>query len=358
MAGFFRLEESIIQNKTAAQWIFGSSVLFLALWLVHSYLAALAWAGIAALASWPLYTRFNSRLPGRARRFAPLLFTSLVTLLFLAPLGYILTVIGHEATLLAGLISEAQSKGLSAPAWIERIPFAGDAILSWWNRVLATPGGFSSWFHQVGQGPILGWARLFGFEMLHRMLILLLMLFSLYFLYRDGEGLAMHLLSLIQKNLGEAGKQHAERAVSTIRGTVNGLILVGLAEGVLLGLAYALAGLDSPALWGALTGLLAVIPFGMPALYGAASLILFAQGSQTAAIAILVWGTAVMIVSDHIVRPLLIGDSAKLPLVLIILGMLGGIETFGLLGIFIGPVIMATLVSLWREWTHVRTHPV
>ncbi len=325
---------------------------------MHNYLAALVWAGITALASWPLYTRFNSNLPGKARRFAPLLFTSLVTLLFLAPLGYALLMIGHEASLLARLLSEAQSHGLPAPAWIERIPFAGKTILSWWNSVLATPGGFSSWLHQVGQGPLLGWARLFGFEMIHRTLILLLMLFSLYFLYRDGELLAMRLLSLIQKILGETGTHHAERAVDTIRGTVNGLILVGLAEGILLGLAYALAGLDSPALWGALTGLLAVIPFGMPALFGMASLILFAQGNQTAALAILVWGTVVMIVSDHIVRPLLIGDSAKLPLVLIILGMLGGIETFGLLGIFIGPVIMATLVSLWREWTHVRSHPV
>ena len=139
---------------------------------------------------------------------------------------------------------------------------------------------------------------------------------------------------------------------------MNGLVLVGIVEGILLGLAYAFAGLDSPALWGAMTGLLAIIPFGMPALYGAASLILFAQGSETAAIAILVWGTVVMLVSDHVVRPMLIGDSAELPLILIILGMLGGIETFGLLGIFIGPVIMATVVSLWREWTHVRNRPV
>ncbi|HQT27078.1 MAG TPA: AI-2E family transporter, partial [Burkholderiales bacterium] len=166
------------------------------------------------------------------------------------------------------------------------------------------------------------------------------------------------LLSLTQKMLGEAGTHHARRAVDTIRGTVNGVVLVGIVEGILLGIAYAFAGLDSPALWGAMTGLLAVIPFGMPALYGVASLILFAQGSQNAAIAILIWGTVVMLVSDHVVRPMLIGDSAGLPLILIILGMLGGIETFGLLGIFIGPVIMATIVSLWREWTHVRNRPV
>ncbi len=350
--------ENIIRNRFTAQWLFGASVLLLALWLIHSYLPALAWAGIIALASWPLYERFVSRLPAKARRWAPLLFTSLVALLFLGPLAYILLVLGGEASLLARLLLEAQTHGLAPPAWVGRIPFAGESILSWWNAVLANPGGFAIWFQKIGQGAVLGWVRLFGAEMLHRSLILLFALLSLYFLYRDGEMLAMRLLSLIQRHLGQPGTHHAKRAVDTIRGTVNGLILVGLAEGILLGLAYRIAGLPSPALWGALTGLLAVIPFGMPALYGAASLILFAQGNQTMALIILIWGTLVMLVSDHVVRPMLIGDSAKLPLIWILLGILGGIETLGLLGIFLGPVVMATLVSLWREWTHVRDHPV
>lgn len=229
-------------------------------------------------------------------------------------------------------------------------------MLAWWNRVLATPGGFSSWFHQFGQKTVLGWIRLLGSEMVHRTLTFLLAFLSLFFLYRDGEMLAMRMLALIQKQLGST--HHAKRAVATVRGTVNGLVLVGILEGILLGIAYALAGIDSPALWGALTGLLAVVPFGMPALYGAASLILFAQGNNSAALSILIWGTLVMLISDHVVRPILMRDSAQLPLLWIVLGILGGIETFGLLGIFLGPVVMATLISLWREWTNVRDHPV
>ncbi|MBY0579254.1 MAG: AI-2E family transporter [Burkholderiales bacterium] len=347
---------TIIQNRYNA--LFGAAVLSIAIWLIHGYLGAIAWAGIVALASWPLYRKFIAHLPAKAKRWAPLLFTLLVTLLFLVPLGYILIVIGHEASLLAGALVEAQTRGLPPPSWVGRIPFAGESILAWWNKVLSTPGGFSIWFHQVGQGPALDWLRFFGVEIVHRSIVLALTLLALYFLYRDGETLAMRLLSLTEKVLGTPGKRHASRAVDTIRGTVNGLILVGIAEGLLLGLAYALAGLPSPALWGALTGLLAIIPFGMPALFGTASLILLAQGNQSAALLILIWGTLVMLVSDHVVRPMLIGDSAELPLIWIILGILGGIETFGLLGLFLGPVIMATMVSLWREWTNVRDHPV
>lgn len=279
-------------------------------------------------------------------------------MLFLAPLGYILIIVGHEASLLAKALIEAQTHGLPPPPWVARIPLAGTSILAWWKEVLSTPGGFSVWFQQIGQGAALDWVRFFGVEMMHRALIFGLTLVTLYFLYRDGESLAMRLLWLTQKMLGEPGRHHASRAVDTICGTVNGLVLVGIVEGVLLGIAYALAGLPSPAIWGAMTGLLAIIPFGMPALFGTASLILLAQGNQTAALLILIWGTLVMLVSDHIVRPMLIGDSAELPLIWIILGILGGLETFGLLGIFLGPVIMATTVSLWREWTNVRDHTV
>jgi predicted PurR-regulated permease PerM len=348
--------ESNIQNRNTAQWVFGTSVLLLALWLIHSYLAALAWAGVIALASWPLYRRFEHCLTAKVRRLAPLLFTLLVALLFIAPLIYIFYIIGHEAGLFAMMLIEAQTHGLPTPAWLSRIPVFGDNLLAWWNNVLSTPGGFSAWFQRLGHEPILDWIRLLGSAMMHRTITFLLALFSLYFFYRDGEALAMRMITLIQRQLGST--HHAKRAVDTVRATVNGLILVGIIEGILLGIAYALAGIDSPALWGALTGLLAVIPFGMPALYGSASLILFAQGNETAALAILIWGTLVMLASDHVVRPILMRDSAQLPLLWIILGILGGIETFGLLGIFLGPAIMATLISLWREWTHVRDHPV
>ncbi|NNM83096.1 MAG: AI-2E family transporter [Burkholderiales bacterium] len=330
----------------------------LALWLVHAYVAALAWAGVVALASWPLYRRFSLILPGRTRRWAPEIFILLVTTLFLAPLVYAIAAIGHEAALLAGALSEAQSKGLPPPEWLSRIPFAGKTLLAWWGRVLSTPGGFTEWFRQINQGPVLGWIKLFGFEMVHRSIMFAITLVALYFLYRDGNALSLRILSLVQRVLGQPGKQHASRTVATIRGTVNGLVVVGLAEGLLLGISYAFAGISSPALWGALTGLLSVVPFGMPALYGGVALVLFVQGQTTAALLILVWGTLVMLVSDHIVRPLLIGDSVELPLLWIILGILGGIENFGLLGLFLGPVIMASMVALWHEWTNVRDHSV
>jgi predicted PurR-regulated permease PerM len=139
--------------------------------------------------------------------------------------------------------------------------------------------------------------------------------------------------------------------IQAVLGTVNGLVLVGLGEGVLLGIAYILAGLPHPVTIAVVTGILAVIPFGAPVVFGAAALYLAAAGSTTAAAAVFGFGVAVVFVADHFVRPVLIGGAVRLPFLWVLLGILGGLETFGILGLFLGPAVMAALISLWREWT-------
>jgi predicted PurR-regulated permease PerM len=151
--------------------------------------------------------------------------------------------------------------------------------------------------------------------------------------------------------LGPDGERIGGHMVAAVHGTVNGLVLVGLAEGVLLGFAYAFAGLPHPVSVGAFTGILAVIPFGAPVAFAAAALYLMAAGSPVAAVAILAFGFVVVFVADHFVRPVLIGGAIRLPFLWVLLGILGGLETFGLLGLFLGPVTMAALMSLWRDWT-------
>jgi len=134
-----------------------------------------------------------------------------------------------------------------------------------------------------------------------------------------------------------------------VRATVNGLVLVGLAEGVLLGIGYQFAGVPSAMLWAAVTGILAIIPFGAPLAFGAAAALLAWQGSTVAAIAIVILGVVVLFVADHFVRPTMIGNATQLPFLAVLLGILGGVETLGLIGLFIGPVVMTLFVTLWHE---------
>jgi predicted PurR-regulated permease PerM len=148
---------------------------------------------------------------------------------------------------------------------------------------------------------------------------------------------------------GSPGTELGKNAIAAVRGTVNGLVLVGLAEGVLLGIAYVVAGLSHPALFGLLTAVLATVPFGAPVVFIACALYLLAQAQTTAAIALLVFGMLVTFVADHFVRPLLIGNSTRLPFLWVLLGIFAGLETFGLVGLFLGPAVISILVAIWRE---------
>jgi len=132
---------------------------------------------------------------------------------------------------------------------------------------------------------------------------------------------------------------------------VDGLVLVGLGEGFIMGVAYVIAGVPHPTLFGMFTAVAAMVPFGAAVAFGLAALTLLVQGSIVAAIIIGVLGMVVTFAADHFIRPTLIGSATRLPFLWVLLGILGGVETWGLLGLFLGPAIMAALMLLWREWT-------
>jgi predicted PurR-regulated permease PerM len=136
---------------------------------------------------------------------------------------------------------------------------------------------------------------------------------------------------------------------TAVRGTVAGLIVVGVGEGVLLGIAYFVTGVPHAALLGFVTAIAAMLPFCAPISFGLAALWLLVQGSVAQAIGLVVFGAVVVFVAEHFVRPVLIGNSTRLPFLLVLFGILGGAETFGLLGIFIGPALMTVLMVLWTD---------
>jgi predicted PurR-regulated permease PerM len=138
--------------------------------------------------------------------------------------------------------------------------------------------------------------------------------------------------------------------IASVHGTVDGLVLVGLGEGFIMGIAYLIAGVPHPTLLGLLTAVAAMVPFGAPVAFGIAALILLTQGSVISAVVIVVLGMVVSFAADHFIRPTLIGSATRLPFLWVLLGILGGVETWGLLGLFLGPAIMAALILLWREW--------
>jgi predicted PurR-regulated permease PerM len=331
-------------------WTLTSVVFLLSLWVLRSFLIPLTWAFVIALATWPLYRRFTARLPRPfAAHLAPLLFTAMVTLLVLGPFGFAFIAVAGQAQTLLREIAIADSQGLTPPEWLAWFPLTGPSMLNYWNETLGTPGGVTKWLHQANSTALLGWAGSLGQIIARQSMIISITVLALFFLYRGGEPLAGRIVQSIHEHLGERGDAYLRQITEKIRATMGGMIVVALIDGVLLGSAYALLHVSSAAAWGAITGLFAMIPFLAYFVVAAMSLFLFAKGAGAAAIGLLVWGVAVIFLADKVVRPALIGRTIKLGFVWLLLGGLGGIEAFGLLGLFLGPVILSLAGALLHE---------
>ncbi|MFK3738079.1 AI-2E family transporter [Massilia sp. TN1-12] len=339
---------------------FSLGLVLAALFVTQRFLLPLLWAAILCIATWPLYRRMVSATGGR-EVIAAVLATVVAALAFVTPLALAVTQAAHQAPALAQFIASANTGGLAPPAWVVRIPFAGTEIQEWWIATLGQPHGLAHLLHGSSVAHLQSASEVLkrtGAGLLHRLIDVGFAILCLFFFYKDGKALQRQVNAIGAHLIGEVRwTLYALKVPVAVRATVNGLVLVGLAEGVLLGIGYRIAGVPSAVLWAAATGVLAIIPFGAPLAFGAVVLLLLAKGATVAAIAIAAWGAIVLFVADHAVRPAMIGNATKLPFLAVLIGILGGVETLGLIGLFVGPVVMTLFVTLWHEERHLR-HPL
>ena len=340
------------RSQQVARSVLGGVLVLLGLFTLRDFLPALVWAVIFAIATWPLYGRAKRRWPpGRHNLVLPLLFTAMIALVFLVPISLIAFEAAREAQGVLVWMGHARHAGVPVPSWVHRLPIQSDAAAAWWQQHLATPDDASDLFASIRAGGNLRMTRQLGSQVAHRSTLFAFSIITLFFLFREGETVIEQMLVASRRAFGARGERIGRQMVASVHGTVDGLVLVGLGEGLLLGIAYAIAGAPHPTLFGVLTAVAAMIPFCAVLAIGLASALVLAQGSTVAAIALFVFGMVVVFASDHFVRPVLIGGATKLPFLWVLLGILGGVEAWGLLGLFLGPAIMAALILLWREWT-------
>jgi predicted PurR-regulated permease PerM len=344
--------ERLARSQRIARIVLTIALVLLGIWVLHRFVAALAWAGVLAIALWPLYRRLADALPGgEEAMLAPLLVTLLIGVVVTVPLAYVLIEGARELRIAVYFLGEAQRNGIPVPEWIVQLPGVGHTIAEWWRANLSDPNAAQELLGRFNARSLAAPARLYGAEIVHRLIIFGFTLLTLFFLFRYVALFSGQLLRLSDRLLGPDGERIGRHMVQAVRGTVDGLVLVGLGEGVLMGIVYILVGLPHPVSTAALTGVLAVIPFGAPVAFGAAALYLAAMGKMVAGIAVFCVGVVVVFVADHFIRPVIIGGAARLPFLWVLLGILGGLESFGILGLFLGPAVMAALISLWRDWT-------
>ncbi len=341
--------------QQAARIVLGGLIIIAGLYVLSEFFAPMGWAIILAIATWPMYQRFCLRLPVKARRdVAPLIFTSGITLLFVVPLFIGVIEVGREVNGLVAWLRDADHGGVVVPNYLEKVPMIGTMIADWWRANMVSEDGASN-FAKLDTATIAMVTRRTAVLIARSFTFFVVTVLTLFFLFRDGDSFGRRVQVLVRRALGRKGLELSQLMVLAVRGVSDGVVLVGIGVGTLLGLAYALTGVPHAILLGFISAILAMIPFGAPAALVLASLFLAAQGSMPLAIGLMVFGSVVIFAADHVLRPVLIGGSAKLPFLWVFLGIFGGLATFGILGLFLGPVVMVALISLWREWSAPRT---
>ncbi len=324
------------------------SIFGLTVWVLSPFLAALAWAGILAYVTWPLHQWVCRQLPGRDS-LAALLMTLGVTATLLLPLVWVMFTVAADVAAASAALRQFAVHGLPPlPAGVRGWP-GGAWVVEQYQRVQADP----EWVHV--QFDALGLTNSTALKMLaggvgRNVAKFGLAVFALFFLYRHGVSVLAQIRGVATRWLGDAARGYIQAVGITVRAVVFGIVLTALAQGVLAGLGYWVAGLDAPALWGVITALVSLIPFVGPVVWIGLSLGLLAHGETGAALGLFLWGALVVSWVDNLIRPLVISGPTQIPFLLVFLGVLGGLHAFGLIGLFLGPVLLAVSVGIWREW--------
>ncbi len=343
---------SIIQVRLAARIVLAAGLVVLAFWMSLDFLTPLSWAVVIALTVWPAYRKFSARIGAKPSDVvAPLSFTLIVGLVLFLPVGLAIHQAAQEAQNLLQSLAQIRQNGLPVPEWLPQMPL-GEHGARWWTANLSDPRSASELLGgNLDKEAQAAWTRTLGGQVLHRMFLFILALISLFIILQNGAWIGNRVLDTADKILGDPGERLASKMVETVRGTVNGTVIVAVAEGIIIGAAYVAVGVPNPLLFALLTIAFAMVPLGAWVVFTSAALLLVVQGGSVfAATAVFFFGAVVMLIGDMFVWPNLVGTQARLPFLAALIGIFGGLQTFGLIGLFIGPMILGALWIVWREW--------
>lgn len=325
-------------------------IVALALFIIHRFIPSLVWAAIIAIATYPLYRRWREWFR-TWQNLSAFLFTSILALLLIMPLSWLLSMLVKELQLFVNYLQEINHSGGKPPLFFHHLPMFKSEVMSYWDNHIGHPGDLKQLLSNlhISLTPASHFVKQVGVDLLHRSVQVGFTFLTLFFFFRDGDKLFQQIHLIGEYCLGKRWSRYADRLPAALRATVNGTIVVGIGVGILMGICYGLLNFPGPALMGFITALAAMIPFVVPIVFMVVAFILFANGSVIAAAVVVIWGTIVMFVADHFVKPVLIGGAIQLPFLAVLFGILGGVETLGLLGLFAGPIIMVLFLTLWHE---------
>lgn len=341
-----------VAEKVVRRVILGfllGGLLLLSYAVLHMFIVPVAWAVILAFATWPVYRRLRRALRGYPTLSA-LLMTLLLSAAFVLPALWMGMLLRTEVGVAIGAVTAQIREGsVALPEFIRTLPWIGDDLQALVGELTREPevlrAQLTEWVRQGSDqlvaliGDLGRNAAKLGFALI-----------TVFFLYRDGKHVLAQVVAVLRRFLGARVDSYLSAVGGMTKAVVWGLIATAIGQGVVAGLGYWWAGVSAPVLMGAITAVIAMIPFGTPFAWGSIGVWLLVSGNTVEGIGLLLWGALVVSWVDNLVRPLVISNATRIPFLLVMFGVLGGLAAFGLVGLFLGPVVLAVLMAVWREW--------
>jgi len=314
--------------------------------VLRPFVSSLLWAAILCFSTWPMYLWLEKKLKGR-RTAAAAIMTLLITLVLVVPFIVAGATLAENLSRLIETIRRIKEGDVPGPPeWMHQLPLIGPSLDAFWENLTVNTDKMTLFL----KAHVKQWLLEYGLDIGQGVLQLSLSVFISFFFYRDGEYIAKSFASGFRRIAGEHTQHLLAVVGGTVKGVVYGLIGTSVAQGVLAGLGFKMAGVPSAFLLGLLTFFLSFIPGGAPIVWISVTVWLFYSGATGWGVFMTVWGAICLFIVDNVLRSYLISRDARLPFVLVFLGIIGGILAFGFIGLFLGPTLLAAGYSLIREF--------
>lgn len=324
--------------------------------VIQPFLGALTWAAIIAISAWPLFTRLRLRLNGRAK-LAAVIIVGALSLTLAIPIGLMALTLADTIPQLASMSRDLTSIHLpDAPAWVNTLPLVGESLHKFWMSVqLDLPGFIDKIRPAINKAAL--WALESGASASLSMLEIVLAIVIAGLLLINGDKLWDAAELAISKLGGATADELPEVIARTIRSVTTGVVGTALAQTVLCVIGLLIAGVPGALVLGFLCFIVAVAQLPTLIIWLPAAGWVFYSGETGLGIFLVAWGFLLVNTIDNVLKPLLISQGAQMPLSIIFMGVIGGLLAWGLLGLFIGPTLLAVGFTLFRHWLRPEDYP-
>ncbi len=341
------LSRSALKNFAPAILLLG--LLWLGYQVLHGFLTVIAWTFIVAYIMWPAYEWLHRKLRNQAALSAAVM-TGFIALIVTLALYWLVNLLQNEVrTVYQALTAYYTHVPKELPDNIKNIPWLGSYLQQYLDQIHNNESGEKAkliawarqWLGEFGRflGGIGKYIMQLGFTLV-----------ALFFFFRDGQEALRQLRQGLNIIMGDAQMIYWQTAGDTTRAVVYGLVLAAIGQGIISGIGYAIASVDAPVLLGVVTALFALVPMGATLVWVPVSLGLLLVGDYWHGIGLFLWGVIAISTIDNVIRPLVISGAGRIPFLVVLFGVFGGLSAFGAVGLFTGPVILSVLLAVWKTW--------